>query len=55
MVIYIQNQKPEDPDQAKNWLPAPADGFRFIARYYGPYPPLTEGYYQMPNVQKVDN
>lgn len=55
LVIYIQNQKPENSDQAKNWLPAPSDGFRFISRYYGPYPPLTEGYYQMPNVQKVDN
>ncbi|WP_086054798.1 DUF1254 domain-containing protein [Pseudoruegeria sp. SK021] len=50
LVIYIQNEKPTDPEQAKNWLPAPADGFRFTARYYGPYAPLVNGTYNMPKV-----
>lgn len=48
LVIYIQHEKPTDPDQAKNWLPAPADGMRFTARFYGPYAPLTDGTYKMP-------
>ena len=53
LVIYIQHEKPSDPDQLKNWLPAPAEGFRFTTRYYGPYAPLTSGTYNMPKVVKV--
>lgn len=51
--IFIQHEKPTDPDQAKNWLPAPKDGFRFTARFYGPYAPLTNGSYKMPKVVKT--
>lgn len=36
LVVYIQKEKPSDPEQAKNWLPAPPEGFRFAARFYGP-------------------
>ena len=53
LVIYIQHEKPTDPAQAKNWLPAPAEGFRFTSRYYGPYAPLVDGSYKMPKVIKV--
>jgi hypothetical protein len=53
LVIYIQTKKPDDPDKAKNWLPAPRDGMRFTARFYGPYPPLTDGSYKMPKVVKT--
>ena len=52
LVIYVQHEKPSDPEQAKNWLPAPADGFRFTARFYGPYAPLISGSYNMPKVVK---
>ncbi|WP_157140188.1 DUF1254 domain-containing protein [Roseibium aggregatum] len=54
LVIYIQNEKPSDPDQVKNWLPAPAKGFRFTSRFYGPYAPLVDGTYNMPKVIKVE-
>jgi len=54
LVIYVQTEKPADPDQAKNWLPAPQEGLRFTARFYGPYPPLTEGTYDMPQAVKVE-
>jgi hypothetical protein len=50
LIIYIQNEKPKDPEQAKNWLPAPKEGFRFTSRYYGPYASLTNGSYNMPKV-----
>ena len=53
LVIYIQHEKPADPAQAKNWLPAPKEGFRFTSRYYGPYAPLADGTYNMPKVIKV--
>jgi hypothetical protein len=54
LVIYVQNEKPTDPEQARNWLPAPAKGFRFTSRYYGPYAPLVDGTYDMPKVVKAE-
>jgi hypothetical protein len=54
LVVYVQHEKPTDPDQAKNWLPAPAEGMRFTARFYGPYAPLTNGAYDMPRAVRVD-
>ncbi|KAB1185393.1 MULTISPECIES: DUF1254 domain-containing protein [Haloferax] len=52
LVIYVQHDKPTDPDKAKNWLPAPAEGFRFTARFYGPHWSLIDGSYEMPTIQK---
>ena len=48
LVIYLQKDKPSDPNQLKNWLPAPADSFRFAARFYGPKMSLVDGSYPMP-------
>ncbi len=56
LVFYLQTEKPNNPDKAKNWLPTPKDeGFRFAARYYGPSSPLIDGSYQMPLPVKVDD
>jgi len=54
LVIYVQHDEPEDPKQRQNWLPAPQDGFRFTARFYGPYTPLIDGSYDMPGIVRVD-
>jgi len=54
LVIYVQNEEPTDPKQRQNWLPAPKEGFRFAARFYGPYSPLIDGSYNMPGVMRVD-
>ncbi len=32
--LYVQQDPPSDPDQFRNWLPAPPDGFRLIWRLY---------------------
>jgi hypothetical protein len=48
LVIYLQKDKPSDPNQLKNWLPAPDGSFRFAARFYGPRMPLVDGSYPMP-------
>ncbi len=53
LTFYIQNEKPTDPNQQKNWLPAPVDEFRFAARFYGPYAPLIDGNYDMPRPVRV--
>jgi hypothetical protein len=54
VVIYVQHDEPADPQQRENWLPAPKDGFRFAARFYGAYGPLIDGSYAMPRPVRVD-
>jgi len=41
-------------DNESNWLPAPKDGFRLAARFYGPFTPLIDGSYNMPGIVRVD-
>lgn len=53
LVIYLQKDKPSDPNQLKNWLPAPEGSFRFAARFYGPRMSLVDGSYKMPRPVKV--
>jgi hypothetical protein len=50
LVIYIQNEKPSDSNQLKNWLPAPKGSFRFAFRFYGPKDKLIDWTYDMPGV-----
>ena len=52
--FYIQHEEPTDPNQRKNWLPAPEGDFRFAGRFCGPYAPLIFGTYTMPLAQRVD-
>jgi len=54
-VIYVQHDEPEDPKQRQNWLPAPQNGFRFTARFYGPYTPLIYGSWDRPDVERVED
>ena len=53
LVFYVQTEKPEDADQAKNWLPSPDGNFRFTARFYGPEMAIIDGSYPMPAPVKV--
>lgn len=41
--LFIQEAKPQDPDQARNWLPTPSGGFRLIMRIYSPEPAEIPG------------
>ncbi|WP_265110666.1 DUF1254 domain-containing protein [Halosolutus halophilus] len=50
LVIYVQHEEPDDPEQATNWLPAPEGGMRFAARFYGPRWSIVDGSYDMPEV-----
>jgi len=52
LVIYLQRQKPADPNQLKNWLPAPNGPFRLRATFYGPKWALVDGSYKMPRPVK---
>jgi hypothetical protein len=53
LVIYIQHEKPTDPKQLRNWLPAPEGSFRFAFRYYGPMSGLLDGSYDMPGIVRT--
>jgi hypothetical protein len=53
LVIYVQNDEPNDAIQRQNWLPAPKGAFQFAARFYGPHGPLIDGSYNMPGVVRV--
>ena len=53
LTIYVQKEKPSDPKQLKNWLPAPEREFRFTARFYGPKMAIIDGSYKMPQPVKV--
>ncbi len=53
LTFYIQRERPTDPDQAKNWLPAPEGDFRLVARFYGPKANLIDGSYPMPRPVRV--
>lgn len=53
LTFYLQRERPTDPNQAKNWLPAPDENFRLVARFYGPKAPLIDGSYPMPRPTRV--
>jgi hypothetical protein len=58
--IYVQSTQPADPQQARNWLPSPADGggFRLIWRLYDTgkarFGILDGTGWQPPRVQRCD-
>jgi hypothetical protein len=41
--IYLQRQAPTDPEQFKNWLPAPDGQFHLLIRLYGTKPDALPG------------
>lgn len=51
--IYIQNESP-GKDKESNWLPAPADKFTLMFRFYWPEESIIDGSWAPPAVQKVD-
>jgi hypothetical protein len=50
--IFIQHERPTDPLELQNWLPAPEGEFRFAARFYGPYLSLIDGSHEMARVER---
>jgi hypothetical protein len=36
LIVYIQHDRPSDPGQLANWLPAPGGAFRLVMRLYQP-------------------
>lgn len=54
LTLYLQRNRPKDPNHARNWLPTPTAGiFRLAPRFYGPTAPLIDGSYAMPKIVRV--
>jgi hypothetical protein len=52
LTIHIQPQPPCDADARANWLPAPEGPFYLCLRAYLAKPPLLDGGYALPGVQR---
>ncbi len=50
LTLYVQNERPADPDRAANWLPSPSGPFTVIIRAYGGDAAIAEGHYQLPPI-----
>lgn len=50
--LYIQHESP-GKDKEANWLPAPADGFVLMFRFYWPEDILVQGKWNPPGVKKM--
>ncbi|MHC5258084.1 DUF1254 domain-containing protein [Streptomyces sp. UC4497] len=48
LTLYVQKDRPADPAQAANWLPAPDGPFSVIIRMYGPDPAVLDGSWALP-------
>lgn len=51
LTVYIQRDRPTDPVEAANWLPAPAGDFRPMLRLYTPEQSVLDGSYEIPRIE----
>ncbi|MGW2561866.1 DUF1254 domain-containing protein [Streptomyces sp. NPDC001514] len=51
LTLYLQQDRPDDPAEAANWLPAPPGDFRPMARLYTPKAPVLDGSYRLPPIE----
>ncbi|MBV9023398.1 MAG: DUF1254 domain-containing protein [Streptomycetaceae bacterium] len=48
LTLYVQRERPTEPDEAANWLPAPAGPFTLVMSIYGPTTAVRDGSWTMP-------
>lgn len=48
LTVRVRHDRPADPAEAANWLPAPAGPFSVIIRVYGPDPAVLDGTWHLP-------
>ena len=51
LTITMSHEQPVG-EFAANWLPAPEGQFALIVRAYVPTPPILDGRYKLPNVER---
>ncbi|WP_327678256.1 DUF1254 domain-containing protein [Kitasatospora sp. NBC_00458] len=52
LTLHLRHDRPADPDEAANWLPTPAGGFRPMIRLYQPRPAALDGTYRLPPIRR---
>ena len=53
VTIVLSSDRPDDPELARNWLPAPPGDFRPMMRIYQPGPAVLDGSYLLPPIVRV--
>lgn len=53
LTITLSHAEPAGGEAKQNWLPAPEGQFALIVRTYVPTPPLLDGSYKLPDVEKA--
>jgi hypothetical protein len=53
LTITMSQAQPDDAVARTNWLPAPDGQFALLVRAYVPTPPVLEGSYTLPNIERV--
>lgn len=53
LTVHIAHQRPNDPKQLANWLPAPDGNFMLQIRLYEPLKEVVEGEFQLPQLYKI--
>ncbi|MER5205056.1 DUF1254 domain-containing protein [Streptomyces sp. NPDC002825] len=54
LTLYVRKDRPTDPKQAANWLPAPEGPFNLVVRLYGPDPSVLDGAWRLPPLGVAD-
>ena len=54
LTLYVRKDRPADPKQAANWLPAPDGPFTVAIRVYGPDPSVLDGGWRLPPLTVTD-
>lgn len=54
LTLHVRKDRPEDPEQAANWLPAPGGPFTIAVRVHGPEPAVLDGDWSMPTLAVRD-
>jgi hypothetical protein len=54
LTILLQNEPPDSPRDAGNWLPTPAGDFRPMMRMFQPGREIVDGSYVLPPIERIE-
>ncbi|MER7952952.1 DUF1254 domain-containing protein [Streptomyces sp. NPDC096079] len=54
LTLHVRRDRPADPKEAANWLPAPDGPFGLVVRLYGPDPSVLDGGWRLPPLTVAD-
>ncbi|GAA4854534.1 DUF1254 domain-containing protein [Kitasatospora terrestris] len=54
LTLHLRHERPADPEEETNWLPAPDGPFTAVIRVYGPEPAVLDGRWPLPGLTSAD-